>query len=251
MPEFPILKHKIWSNEYIQLNQLLNPDQHDRFNVSISSQSGVPSLCLLPKNKETILTIEQWNAAFTVYMTIYLTSFPTETHAILKYSQTINHMFTNGGDFITYDKNVRYMRQSNISPWDTFHTELYVRAVTGTRHNNGRPIPRGYCFEHHAGRLCTGCVHSHKCPWCGAMHPANTCPNPGTRRQTNRPQTANNTYQPFRGQNYREFRLRQPGNYYQNRQSYPVRRGGYYNQQSRFRMGTGDARKPPAAYDRP
>ena len=63
-------------------------------------------------------------------MTIYLTKFPTQAVAMLKHSETVNQLAKKGGDFIRYDENVRYLRQSKVMAWDIFHTEQYVQAMT-------------------------------------------------------------------------------------------------------------------------
>ena len=85
------LKQNIWSNEFIELSQLLKGNSEpEHFNITMSSGSGVPSLCLLPKKRQGITSIDQWNTAFTIFMSVYLTKFPLEAKAILKYSETVN-----------------------------------------------------------------------------------------------------------------------------------------------------------------
>ena len=123
--------------------------------------------------RQGISSIDQWNTAFTIFMSVYLTKFPLEAKAILKYSETVNVLQKKGGNFLAFDDNVRYLRQCKLSAWDSFHTEQYVEAMTpskqptsSTPSPTGRQIPRGFCFEHHEGRLCPGCRHNHKCPWC-------------------------------------------------------------------------------------
>ena len=199
------LKQKIWSNEFIELSQLLKGNSEpEHFNITMSSGSGVPSLCLLPKKRQGISSIDQWNTAFTIFMSVYLTKFPLEAKAILKYSETVNVLQKKGGNFLAFDENVRYLRQCKLSAWDTFHTEQYVEAMTqfkqptsSTPSPTGRQIPRGFCFEHHEGRRCDGCRHNHRCPWCGGSHPATKCPGPNTRQSDPRGYPLN---QPFRGQ---------------------------------------------------
>ena len=66
-------------------------------------------------------------------MSVYLTKFPLEARAILKYSETVNVLQKKGGNFLAFDENVRYLRQCKLSAWDTFHTEQYVEAMTQYR----------------------------------------------------------------------------------------------------------------------
>ena len=143
--------------------------------MTMSTASGSPSLCLLPRKQKQISTLDHWNSAFDIFMTIYLTKYPTQAVAMLKRSETVNQLGKKGGDFIKYDENGRYLMQSKVMSWDIFHPEQYVQVMTNVNNimpgkNNSSPIARGYCFEHHAGRFCPGCVHSHRCPACQGPH---------------------------------------------------------------------------------
>ena len=103
-------------------------------------------------------------------MPIYFSKYPLEAKAILKYSKTVNVLQKKGGNFIAFDDNMRYRRQCQLSARDVFHTEQYVEVMTSATHpptSAASAIPNGFCFEHHEGRFCAGCRHSHKCPWCG------------------------------------------------------------------------------------
>ena len=186
------IKEKVWANQYVELGLLLHPHEVDKYSMAMSTASGSPSLCLLPRKPKQISTLDQWNSAFNIFMTIYLTKFPTQAVAMLKHSETVNQLAKKGGDFIRYDENVRYLRQSKVMAWDIFHTEQYVQAMTNVNKivpvkNTSSPIPRGYCFEHHAGRFCPGCVHSHRCPACGGPHPMTKCLNAQNQSPTTHP----------------------------------------------------------------
>ena len=246
------IKHKIWANEFIDLNQLIKPSTHDSFNITMSSDAGVPSLCLLPKINRSIATTDQWNSAFTIFMSIYLTKFPFQAHDILKYSRTINDLKKKGGHFLTYDENVRYLRQRSPSSWGTFHTELYVAAMTNVAlpsQHVARNISRGFCFTHHAGRFCDGCSHSHRCPYCGDAHAAISCTrNNQSQPHSSRPQSTN-TGQPFRSQHYRP---RMSFRNFKTRPSNAVPRyGGYPRQQYGFSPATRHTYKSTTAENRP
>ena len=94
------IKQKQWENHYIEIGQLLHPCDWDKCNISMTTAAGNPWLCLLPKTVKRVVAIEQWNAAFTIFMSIYLNKFPAEAIPILKHSQTVNKLQAQGGDFI-------------------------------------------------------------------------------------------------------------------------------------------------------
>ena len=86
------IKEKIWANQYVELGLLLHPHELDKYCMAMSTASGSPSLCLLPRKPKQISTLDQWNSAFNIFMTIYLTKFPTQAVAVLKHSETINQL---------------------------------------------------------------------------------------------------------------------------------------------------------------
>ena len=76
------IKDKIWANQYVELGVLIHPQEVDKYSMAMSTASGSPSLCLIPRKQKQITTIDQWNSAFNIFMTIYLTQFPTEAVAM-------------------------------------------------------------------------------------------------------------------------------------------------------------------------
>ena len=175
------IKQKIWANEYVDLVQLLKPSDWGQYSLALTTGTGAPALCLQPKRKTTIVSIDQWCSAFNIFMTIFLTKFQTQAQSILQYCETVRRIEKAGGDFVSFDENVRIQRQNNPTAWDTFNAEQYVVAMT---HSNKSPssnftpahkVPRGFCFAFHAGRFCPGCQHSHMCPGCGGSHPSSKC----------------------------------------------------------------------------
>ena len=114
-------------------------------------------------------------------MTIFLTKFLTQAQSILQYCKTVRRIEKAGGDFVSFDENVRIQRQNNPIAWDTFNAEQYVVAMTksnkqpSSTFTPAHKVPRGFCFAFHAGRFCPGCQHSHMCPGCGGSHPSSKC----------------------------------------------------------------------------
>ena len=86
------IKEKIWANQYVELGLLLHPHELDKYCMAMSTASGSLSLCLLPRKPKQISTLDQWNSVFNIFMTIYLTKFPTQAVAVLKHSETVNQL---------------------------------------------------------------------------------------------------------------------------------------------------------------
>lgn len=190
------IKNKICNNEYIELGQLLHPDRWDQYNMSLSANTAGHTLSLAPQNRK-IRSIDQWISAFNIYAAIYLDKFAGEAMTMLKYIETVRRLAQKGGNFISYDENVRYMRQIHSPPpaWDHFQAELYVEATTSVApryHNaynsnsrlqskpriptNNLKHPVGSCFTFHDGKPCYGCRYSHACYQCNTgNHPASRC----------------------------------------------------------------------------
>ena len=100
---------------------------------------------------------------------------------MLKYVETVRRLSDNGGDFISFDQEVRYARQLKLTDWDTFQVEPYVKALARqmSRYTQGDTqrihTPSGFCFRYHEGSYCSGCQYSHLCPTCSGNHPMQRC----------------------------------------------------------------------------
>ena len=124
------MKQKIWSNEYIDLAQLLKPSDWGQYSLALTTGTGAPALCLQPKRKAKLVSINQWCSAFNLFMTNFLTKFPSQAQSILQYCETVRRIEKAGGDFVSIDENVRIQRQNNPTARDTFNAEQYVVAMT-------------------------------------------------------------------------------------------------------------------------
>ena len=118
----------------------------------------------------------------------------------MKYCEVVRDLANKSGDWIFYDKQVRYLRQLSpeLYPCDQIYCELYkiwLRAMTNFRPKSqpftgsetatprGRfrtstpPFPKVTRWSFHSGRHCRGCQYQHVCFECGAKHPATQCQN--------------------------------------------------------------------------
>ena len=210
------IKQQIWADEYVDMALLLKPNEADQFDLSLSNPTSGPALCLVPKKKAKIDTIDTWSKAFNIYMSIYLEKHHDQAKPLLKYVQIVRHLASQGGDFVTFDENVRYLRQSSSVPWDTYHSELYVEAlvpriaVPNPQVTNQSTIPRGYCFPFHSGKFCSGCQFSHMCPTCHQAHSRSKCHSPpnrqAVRQNVRTPYYAGDAARPFAPSQARTYR---------------------------------------------
>ena len=186
------IKGKIWNEEYLDFGVLLSNPLTDKYQLSFQNTgAGLPaSLCLEPVSKpKRILNIETWQQAFYIFVGVYTQKYPHEAPALMKYGQTIRDLAARGQNWIFYDENFRYLRQTETSrlPWGAIHGELWLRAQSAPKaappspnqgnSRTGLPsIPSGFCFKFHRGQFCSGnCGFHHTCFKCKGAHRHTQC----------------------------------------------------------------------------
>ena len=204
------IKAKIWANEYIDFGALLSvAPPREKFALSMVSSGGAvnqPQLTLEPYHTpKKVTNISQWLTAFNTFVSIYSVKCSQDAPKLMKYCEVVRDLANKSGDWIFYDEQFRYLRQSSpeFYPWDQIHWELWLRAMTNFRVKSqsftgsdrttprGRfrtstpPFPRGTCWSFHSGRHCRGCQYEHVCFKCGAKHPATQCQNQNSQLRTN------------------------------------------------------------------
>ena len=198
------VKAKIWANEYVDFGALLSvAPPREKFAVSMTSvngdSSGQPQLTLEPfHTPKKVTNINQWLTAFNTFVSIYAEKASDDAPKLMKYCEVVRDLFFKSGDWLFYDEQFRYLRQSSpaLYPWDQIHWELWLRAMTnsnfrskpqssynGDRNSKGRfrassGFPKGTCWAFQAGKQCGGCQYEHICYKCGAKHPATQCSRP-------------------------------------------------------------------------
>ena len=194
------IKQKIWACEYVDLNTLLDNDDTDLSSYTIVSNTGEPLRFGQTKSKPTIQGLGQWCSAFEIYLTIYCKKFPNDLPKIMTYMKAIKFLAHKDGDFITYDKEFRYLRQTMSLSWDTIHSGLWLECRDSKKKsnkqnnsNNFRPQskdgnrflgsvkhPIGYCYRFHSFGKCgrQSCKFNHGCYKCNDNpHSFSKCPN--------------------------------------------------------------------------
>jgi len=210
---------KIFANEFVDFGALLDPSPTvDKYAISFispgPSSSTQPKLTLEPTHTpQKIVSIDQWLTAFHTFVAIYSEKNPKETHALMKYVETVRDIASRGEEWSYYDEQFRFLRQSDTKsyPWDAVHWELWHRVVTfqarnnsfrpdksGARFRNKTPLPRGTCWAFNSGKHCSGCKYEHTCHKCGGNHSGAQCnsatpnlregvPSSGRKQQTSNP----------------------------------------------------------------
>ncbi|XP_066305027.1 mucin-2-like [Branchiostoma lanceolatum] len=198
-------KEKIWTDQYIDLRQLLpNQTIDSQYTVALTNAGAAPILTLAsrPSQHKQPLTLDQWTNAFLVFHYIYVQRHLAASSALVSYQHLIRAMAARGANWLRYDELFRTYRQSSITtPWNSPHLQLYIDALTtplqtpiqtpqpqsttnfrptGSRRSTTSRIPMGYCFQFHKQNgkcLEAACPYTHTCPHCrSGGHKAYLCP---------------------------------------------------------------------------
>ena len=104
-----IVKQKIWAKQYVDFDKLL--DQPTPKTTSSLELYG--NKLVTVKQSKQISSIGQWCDAFNIFHTCYSRKYPHETPQLLSYLNTIKSLSQRNGDYLTYDREFRYMKASN------------------------------------------------------------------------------------------------------------------------------------------
>jgi hypothetical protein len=176
------IKEKIWSNQYIELQNLLKKDlgQDSGFKQQIQVVNG--ELVISPAGNSStsklIDKIEVWTDAFLIFICIYVQKHPNQTINIMQYLANIRLAATKHIGWSAYDAKFR-LKMSNDpnQKWETIDPclwMLYVQPIQNFQLQSGHKRcfsfnNKGFCNE----RLCS---YAHKCIKCLGDHPALYCP---------------------------------------------------------------------------
>lgn len=174
-------KSKIWSNQFVDLSILLSRQTSQSFKIQLEDNQ----LTMTPKRKPFILNMEQWNQAFTIYMSIYVEKYPDQAVHMLQYIGHIQEMAQMSGENAArhYDQMFRKWRQSTPLPWNVINQSLHAKALAvGLKQKvvPSRKGPAGQqkpCFFFRDKGFCSreSCPFRHFCEQCKAIHPNKVC----------------------------------------------------------------------------
>ena len=112
------LKVKIFANEYVDFGALLSSSRNNegKYPLSMAPSEGSssrPQITLEPlQNAKRIQCIQQWVSAFNMFVSVYSEKFTAETPRLMKYCEVVRDLAQEAGDWIWYDKQFRYLRQT-------------------------------------------------------------------------------------------------------------------------------------------
>ena len=173
---------------------------------STACNSGKSELTFEPCNSSKKVTnIQQWIMVVNIFASVYAERASGDAPKLLKYCEVVRDLSQKSADWLFYDEQFRYLRQSvpESYPWDQIHWELWLRAMTNSRGRfhfsattdrvNSRArfrpsfynFPKETCWAFHAGRQCKGCHYEHICFKCQAKHPASQCQVSSTLQRSN------------------------------------------------------------------
>lgn len=128
------LKNQIQRGDYINLALLLK----GAVDLAEFGAGNVVRLCSdgtletrQRECREKIDTIERWTDAFTIYMSVYLSSYPEKTLEILHYMYNIRECakYQGGGAWKVYDEQFRLRQAANPTPWSQINNDLWWRCM--------------------------------------------------------------------------------------------------------------------------
>ena len=149
-----------------------------------TGSSTQPRLTLEPYHTpKKVSNIQQWVSAFNIFVSVYTERYQSETPQLMTYCEVVCAIALSHGDWLWYDKQFHYLRQSppDKYPWDQTHWELWLRASANFRRSQPIPISpkrqhtnisvQFFSLEEH----CQGCQFEHVSYKCGAKPPATQC----------------------------------------------------------------------------
>ena len=90
------------SNEFVNLDQLLQPNYEESYELHVSNTDGINGIDLRNRPKSTNLTIAQWDQALTGVMATYLQKNPAEVASMLQYAQLNKKLASKQGNWKPY-----------------------------------------------------------------------------------------------------------------------------------------------------
>ncbi|CAG2194566.1 unnamed protein product [Mytilus edulis] len=191
----PKLKADIWSNKYINLEDLLKSKSRVVKYVPIEKDDCL-TFVKNSSSKAKIESMAQWHEAFRIYGAIYFEKYPTESPELMKYAAIIANLAEKAGieAAFFYDQAYRQWREVDPLhlPWDGVNGELFNEALAmgliGKTNAMKQPFltqsltapvlkQKRFCYAFNNESGCTAriCRYEHTCQVCGGDHSRRDC----------------------------------------------------------------------------
>ena len=200
------MKNKIWSNQFINLHELLKESDEKKFSIVMESSSEVgASVRLISKKQNSSsqsLTLNAWAKAFNRFTAIMSVKFPECSIGLNQHMETVFSIAEQNGNWVFYDAEFRHMINRNDANWGSTDLELYLCALMKSDSKNPKvdtdslELPKGACYRYHTTGSCAKpkqCKYQHNCTNCLRNHPRFKCPVPA-----NEPKLLSRFAQPFK-----------------------------------------------------
>ena len=115
---------------------MLDSKEEDSTSYQLVSSQGGPISITPNRVTKKINGLGQWCSAFMVYITIYCKKFPDQLSDLTTYMSAIKLLSHRGGDYLTYDKEFRLLRQTTNMPFSIVHASLWLECRDAKIHNN-------------------------------------------------------------------------------------------------------------------
>ena len=185
------VRARIARGEFVDMAELLFDSADTKYTFSVTD-SATPTIQLRPVSTKQILTIDQWETAFRIFVAFHSLTYPHDTAPLMKYWEVVKRLANDGHDWKFYDINFRRTRQSRPLPWNVVHSEFYLRATSrpqslslpqrqNARHSFLAPLAnfnKGICWAFERLGQCkdpANCQYRHACQRCGGPHSSYRC----------------------------------------------------------------------------
>ncbi|XP_071169651.1 uncharacterized protein [Mytilus edulis] len=195
------IRNIIFNNEYVDFAALL-PQTQSTEEIHVIA-TGVKLMTTSNSNPKAISSMHQWNNAFDIFLSIYLTKYPHMMLDLIKYGNNMRKLgYESGIQAVKlYDEEFRKLRVVHRLDWVILHDELY-RLATAIKHsvnyqqhsqssgskNSRSPFlgktqqkqgkyPIGFCWRYCDTGMCgsKACKLKHQCVHCGQKHASDIC----------------------------------------------------------------------------
>ena len=192
---------QIQTGEFFDLAKLLPrefPSTADEDSVVLTLENSIIKAKKANQQTQKITNIEQWTTAFTVYMGILTSKFPSRSQELLQYMSLIRYASQThrGLGWCIYDHKFRRKAALNASlNWSQIDQQLWLCLFTippdilrreyplftnGPQQNttlSGAARRGNTCHEYNKRGECknTSCPYRHECNRCSGTHPGFSC----------------------------------------------------------------------------
>lgn len=124
------IKRQIWANDFVKLGTLLPETMEKALKPKNVVIENVHHPVLTLKDEDTtISSLDLWQTAFSIFMSVYLEKHHNAAAGMLKYMEVVREIHKKKGNWWFYDNKFRASKCQLQLGWGITHQELYVEAL--------------------------------------------------------------------------------------------------------------------------